>query len=64
MTTPFSDAPTAPASPPMPPGPEIRRRRWPIEVPTIPEDLIRLAVGIEHPADLWADLDQALTNGT
>jgi cystathionine gamma-synthase len=37
-----------------------RRRRWPIEVPTIPEDLIRLAVGIEHPADLWADLDQAL----
>jgi cystathionine gamma-synthase len=41
-----------------------RRRRWPIEVPTIPEDLIRLAVGIEHPADLWADLDQALTNGT
>jgi cystathionine gamma-synthase len=37
-----------------------RRRRWPIEVPTIPEDLIRLSVGIEHPADLWADLDQAL----
>ena len=41
-----------------------RRRRWPIEVPTIPEDLIRLAVGIEHPADLWADLERALTNGT
>jgi cystathionine gamma-synthase len=41
-----------------------RRRRWPIEVPTIPEDLIRLAVGIEHPADLWADLEQALRNGT
>jgi cystathionine gamma-synthase len=38
-----------------------RRRRWPIEVPTIPEDLIRLSVGIEHPADLWSDLDQALT---
>ncbi|WP_427891113.1 trans-sulfuration enzyme family protein [Kribbella sp. GL6] len=37
-----------------------RRRRWPIEVPTIPEDLIRLSVGIEHPADLWADLEQAL----
>ncbi|TWD75433.1 cystathionine gamma-synthase [Kribbella amoyensis] len=37
-----------------------RRRRWPIEVPTIPEDLIRLSVGIEHPDDLWADLDQAL----
>jgi len=41
-----------------------RRRRWPIEVPTIPEDLIRLAVGIEHPDDLWADLEQALTTGT
>ncbi|GAB3835047.1 trans-sulfuration enzyme family protein [Kribbella italica] len=37
-----------------------RRRRWPAEVPTIPADLIRLSVGIEHPADLWADLDQAL----
>ncbi len=32
----------------------------PIEVPTIPEDLIRLSVGIEHPDDLWADLAQAL----
>ncbi|HEY4569727.1 MAG TPA: PLP-dependent transferase, partial [Kribbella sp.] len=41
-----------------------RRRRWPIEVATIPEDLIRLAVGIEHPDDLWADLEQALTNAT
>jgi cystathionine gamma-synthase len=39
-----------------------RRRRWPIEVPTIPADLIRLAVGIEHPDDLWADLEQALKN--
>ena len=37
-----------------------RRRRWPIEVPTIPEDLIRLSVGIEHPEDLWRDLEQAL----
>jgi cystathionine gamma-synthase len=37
-----------------------RRRRWPAEVPTIPEDLIRLSVGIEHPDDLWADLEQAL----
>ncbi len=37
-----------------------RRRRWPAEVPTIPADLIRLSVGIEHPDDLWADLDQAL----
>jgi cystathionine gamma-synthase len=41
-----------------------RRRRWPIEVPTIPEDLIRLAVGIEHPDDLWADLEQALKTAT
>jgi cystathionine gamma-synthase len=40
-----------------------RRRRWPTEVPTIPDDLIRLAVGIEHPDDLWADLDQALKTG-
>jgi len=38
-----------------------RRRRWPAEVPTIPEDLIRLSVGIEHPDDLWADLEQALS---
>ncbi|MGX1810994.1 trans-sulfuration enzyme family protein [Nocardia sp. NPDC055321] len=37
-----------------------RRRRWPIEVSTIPVDLIRLSVGIEHPEDLWADLAQAL----
>src|SRR6266536_2206235 len=37
-----------------------RRHRWPIEAPTIPADLIRLAVGIEHPDDLWADLEQAL----
>jgi cystathionine gamma-synthase len=41
-----------------------RRRRWPIEVPTIPEDLIRLSVGIEHPDDLWADLEQAFTSAT
>lgn len=40
-----------------------RRRRWPIEPPTIPADLIRLAVGIEHPDDLWADLEQALKTG-
>ncbi|ADB33859.1 Cys/Met metabolism pyridoxal-phosphate-dependent protein [Kribbella flavida DSM 17836] len=37
-----------------------RRRRWPAEVPTIPADLIRLSVGIEHPNDLWTDLAQAL----
>jgi PDZ domain-containing protein len=32
MTTPFSDAPTAPAPPPAPPEPPIRRRRWPVVV--------------------------------
>jgi cystathionine gamma-synthase len=37
-----------------------RRRRWAGEAPTIPADLIRLSVGIEHRDDLWADLDQAL----
>ncbi|MEU8226800.1 aminotransferase class I/II-fold pyridoxal phosphate-dependent enzyme [Kribbella sp. NPDC048915] len=41
-----------------------RRHRWPIEAPTIPKDLIRLAVGIEHPDDLWADLERALTSGS
>ncbi|MET7283001.1 PLP-dependent transferase [Kribbella sp. NPDC005582] len=41
-----------------------RRRRWPIEVPTIPDDLIRLSVGIEHPDDLWADLEQAITSAS
>ncbi|MEU4195887.1 aminotransferase class I/II-fold pyridoxal phosphate-dependent enzyme [Kribbella sp. NPDC026611] len=41
-----------------------RRRRWALEVPTIPDDLIRLAVGIEHPDDLWADLEQALNTAT
>lgn len=37
-----------------------RRRRHPLEVDTVPEDLVRLAVGIEHIEDLWADLVQAL----
>jgi len=41
-----------------------RRRRWSIEVPTIPDDLIRLSVGIEHPDDLWADLEQAFSAAT
>jgi cystathionine gamma-synthase len=38
-----------------------RRRRWPGEAPTVPEGLVRLSVGIEHVEDLWADLEQALT---
>ena len=37
-----------------------RRRRWPAEAPTIPEGLVRLSVGLEHPDDLWADLERAL----
>jgi cystathionine gamma-synthase len=37
-----------------------RRRRWPSELPTVPESLVRLSVGIEHVEDLWADLAQAL----
>ena len=39
-----------------------RRRRWPLESETVPENLIRLSFGIENPADLWLDLDQALRN--
>lgn len=38
-----------------------RRRRWPRESDTVPENLIRLSFGIENPHDLWADLDQALS---
>ena len=37
-----------------------RRRRQPSEPETVPHNLIRLSVGIEHVEDLWADLDQAL----
>ncbi|HEV7622607.1 MAG TPA: PLP-dependent aspartate aminotransferase family protein [Amnibacterium sp.] len=37
-----------------------RRRRWPAEAPTIPDGLVRLSVGLEHPDDLWADLEGAL----
>ena len=37
-----------------------RRRRWPIESPSVPESLIRLSVGIENVDDLWADIDAAL----
>jgi len=38
-----------------------RRRRWPLESPSVPEQLIRLSVGCEHIDDLWADIQQALT---
>ncbi|MDN5794732.1 MAG: PLP-dependent transferase [Intrasporangium sp.] len=37
-----------------------RRRRHPSEPETVPENLVRLSVGIEHVEDLWADLDRAL----
>ncbi|MEU4360461.1 PLP-dependent transferase [Promicromonospora sp. NPDC023987] len=37
-----------------------RRRRWGTEAVTVPEDLLRLSVGIEDVEDLWTDLDRAL----
>jgi len=37
-----------------------RRRRWPIESPSVPENLIRLSLGCEDIEDLWADIDSAL----
>ncbi|MGF0117390.1 trans-sulfuration enzyme family protein [Promicromonospora sp. Marseille-Q5078] len=37
-----------------------RRRRFATESRTVPEDLLRMSVGIEDVEDLWADLDQAL----
>ena len=38
-----------------------RRRRWALESPSVPEQLIRLSVGCEHVDDLWADINQSLT---
>ena len=37
-----------------------RRRRLGAEAVSVPEDLLRLSVGIEDVEDLWADLDHAL----
>ncbi|MCC9198384.1 PLP-dependent transferase [Arthrobacter sp. zg-Y820] len=37
-----------------------RRRRQPAEPVSVPENLLRLSVGIEHAEDLWSDLSQAL----
>ena len=37
-----------------------RRRRWPEESLEVPEELLRLSVGIEDVEDLWADLAAAL----
>ena len=39
-----------------------RRRRFGTESVTVPQDLIRMSVGIEDVEDLWADLDQALAS--
>lgn len=39
-----------------------RRSRWPGEE-RIPPGLLRLSVGLEHPDDLWADLQDALSRG-
>jgi cystathionine gamma-synthase len=41
-----------------------RRRRFATESPTVPEDLVRLSVGIEAVEDLWSDLEQALSAAT
>ena len=38
-----------------------RRRRWELESHTVPENLIRLSVGCENSADLWNDIDIALS---
>jgi cystathionine gamma-synthase len=37
-----------------------RRRRWPLEAATVPDNLVRLSFGIEDAEDLWVDLDAAL----
>jgi cystathionine gamma-synthase len=38
-----------------------RRRRWPIESPSVPETLIRFSVGCEDVEDLWEDIQRALS---
>ena len=38
-----------------------RRRRWPMESPTVPEQLIRLSVGCEHVEDIWSDIELSLS---
>ena len=38
-----------------------RRRRHAAEAPTVPENLLRLSVGIEDVEDLWTDLSAALS---
>ncbi|WP_402469022.1 trans-sulfuration enzyme family protein [Isoptericola aurantiacus] len=41
-----------------------RRRRFATESATVPEDLLRLSVGVEDVEDLWADLERALAGRT
>jgi cystathionine gamma-synthase len=36
-----------------------RRRRWPSESSSVPENLIRLSVGCEDRGDLWRDIESA-----
>lgn len=40
-----------------------RRRRHPLEADGVPENLLRLSVGVEDVEDLWTDLDEALRSG-
>ncbi len=37
-----------------------RRRRHTAEPASVPDNLVRMSVGIENVEDLWADLEQAL----
>lgn len=39
-----------------------RRRRWPAESESVPENLIRLSVGCEHVDDIWRDIELALSS--
>lgn len=41
-----------------------RRRRHPAEPPSVPDNLIRLSVGVEDVEDLWRDLAAALAHVT
>ena len=35
-------------------------KKWELKAAGVPENLVRLSVGIEHPDDIIADLEQAL----
>jgi cystathionine gamma-synthase len=41
-----------------------RRRRWAHEPSEVPDELVRLSVGIEDVEDLWADLSEALASAS